>query len=234
MSPASAWALSSWSRSPTRSISLAIWRPFKVCRGRRQRKFFFAALLESCDGPMSTPSRFLISAMRRGIVQFRRLATGACKQRHAHPQRGLSLHRRRACIYAGLDRLDATAREIATPQPHRVLTHTEHLGNPHAGPAIERQQYGARPIGLAAIARNRQSFQPTALLITRLHRRFACHVPLPRISAKTQTQPRFVGQVRRVCLGREIPWDGAVQAIDREDGRWRFCSGSCAAAPRWL
>ena len=38
---------------------------------------FFRSALESCDGPMSMNSRFLISAMRRGIVQFVRLATGA-------------------------------------------------------------------------------------------------------------------------------------------------------------
>src|SRR5271166_5895346 len=38
---------------------------------------FFRSALESCDGPISTCSRFLISAMRRGSVQFARLATGA-------------------------------------------------------------------------------------------------------------------------------------------------------------
>src|SRR5271166_2174679 len=38
---------------------------------------FFRSALESCDGPISTSSRFLISAMRRGIVQFARFATGA-------------------------------------------------------------------------------------------------------------------------------------------------------------
>ena len=38
---------------------------------------FFRSALESCDGPISTCSRFLISAMRRGIVQFARFATGA-------------------------------------------------------------------------------------------------------------------------------------------------------------
>ena len=38
---------------------------------------FFRSALESCDGPISTSSRFLISSMRRGIVQFVRFATGA-------------------------------------------------------------------------------------------------------------------------------------------------------------
>ncbi len=38
---------------------------------------FFRSAFESCDGPISTSSRFLISAMRRGIVQFARFATGA-------------------------------------------------------------------------------------------------------------------------------------------------------------
>ena len=52
---------------------------------------------------------------------------------------------------ARLDGLDAAAREIAAPKANGVLAHTEHLGDPRARPAIERQQYGARPIRLAAI-----------------------------------------------------------------------------------
>jgi len=50
MSPASAWALRNLRRSPTRSISAAIWRPFRVCRGQRQRKFFFATPWTAATG----------------------------------------------------------------------------------------------------------------------------------------------------------------------------------------
>jgi len=38
MSPASAWAVSSFRRRPARSTASASWRPFSVWRGRRQRK----------------------------------------------------------------------------------------------------------------------------------------------------------------------------------------------------
>ena len=37
-------------RSPTRSIASAFWRPFSLCRGRRQRKFFFAAPWTTASG----------------------------------------------------------------------------------------------------------------------------------------------------------------------------------------
>src|SRR5271157_6177617 len=81
------------------------------------------------------------------------------EQRYANPQSSLGLHRRRPCIHARLDGLDAAAREIAAPKANGVLAHTEYLGDPHAGPAIERQQDGAHPIRLAAITRNRQNFE---------------------------------------------------------------------------
>src|SRR5208282_269308 len=77
---------------------------------------------------------------------------------------------------------------------------TKHLGDPRAGPAFERQQYGARPIRLAAITRNRQNFERRPLLVTRLNRRFARHVPPPRISKKTESRSRSVGQVQGLCF----------------------------------
>ena len=137
---------------------------------------FFRSALESCDRPISTSSR-LISAMRRGIVQFARFATGSSSSGAQTRSRSLGLHRRRACIHACLDGLDAAAGEIAAPKTNRILAHTEHLGDLRAGPAIKRQQYGARPIRLTAITRNRQNFERRSLLVTRPNRRFARHVP---------------------------------------------------------
>jgi ATPase subunit of ABC transporter with duplicated ATPase domains len=45
-----------------------------------------------------------------------------------HKPDSLGLHRRRACIRARLDGLDAAAREIATPKANCILDYTEHLG----------------------------------------------------------------------------------------------------------
>ena len=112
---------------------------------------FFRSALESCDGPISTSSRFLISAMRRGIVQFARFATGASSNGAKTRSAASVFTGGGPGIHARLDGLDAAAREIAAPKANRILAHTEHLGDPRAGPAIERQQYGARPIRLAAI-----------------------------------------------------------------------------------
>ncbi len=115
---------------------------------------FFRSALESCDGPISTSSRFLISAMRRGIVQFARFATGASSNG--------AQTRSAASVFSG------------------------------GGPAYT----------LAAITRKRQNFKRRPLLATRLNRRFARHVPPPRISTETESQSRSVGQVQGVCLDR--------------------------------
>ena len=55
--------------------SPAIWRPFNMCRGRRQRKFYFRNALDSCERLMRTP-RASISARSRGTVQLMRSARG--------------------------------------------------------------------------------------------------------------------------------------------------------------
>src|SRR3954468_22887518 len=51
MSPASAWAVSSFRRRPARSTASGSWRPFSVWRGRRQRK-----------PPFSSTRRIAVSA----------------------------------------------------------------------------------------------------------------------------------------------------------------------------
>src|SRR4051812_30141047 len=62
MSPASAWALSSFRRRPARSTASASWRPFSVWRGRRQRKSPFGgahatAARARCARPRASRSR---------------------------------------------------------------------------------------------------------------------------------------------------------------------------------
>ena len=93
------------------------------------------------------------------------------------------------------DRLDPAAQERAAPEADGVLPHTKYLGDRGAGPAVERQQDRPRPIRLAAIPRRCQVLELRLLLLVRLHWRFARHAPPPRISAKTESQTRFVGQV---------------------------------------
>ncbi len=133
---------------------------------------FFRSALDNCDLPIVTPSRASISAMRRGIVQLGRSATGASS-------RGVTT-RSAASLFtgagpgrdAGLQRLDAAARKVAAPQANRVLAHAERLGDPRAGPSRQRQQHRPRPIRLAPIARKRQRLQRP---------RAAPHPPSPEI-----------------------------------------------------
>ena len=64
---------------------------------------------------------------RRGDRPVCTVRHGRFEQRHANTQRSLGLHRRRACIHARLDGLDAAAREIAAPKANCILAHTEYL-----------------------------------------------------------------------------------------------------------
>ena len=109
----------------------------------------------------------------------RTVCDGRFEQRYANPQRSLGLQRRRACIHARLSARRRRAR-IAAPKANCILANTEYLGDPRAGPAIERQQYGARR---SASPRLRETAKTSArpLLATRLNRRSARHVPPPQI-----------------------------------------------------
>jgi hypothetical protein len=61
------------------------------------------------------------------------------QQQLGDPQRGFGFDRGRAHRHARLQRLDAAPREIAAPQPHRILAHAERLRDARAGPARQRQ-----------------------------------------------------------------------------------------------
>jgi hypothetical protein len=106
MSPASAWALRGRGRSPTRSISPALWRP-SACVGAAASGSFFRSALDNCDLPNLTPSRASISVMRREIVQLGRSATGASS-------RGVTT-RSAASVFTGPAR---AARSPSTPLCH--------------------------------------------------------------------------------------------------------------------
>jgi hypothetical protein len=150
MSPALARALRSCNLRPTRSISAAIWRPFSVCRGRRQRNFFSQRFGQLRSADYYTLTRLDLGNETRdrpvGPVSDR-----GFEQRRDDSERGRGFHRHRAWRNAGLHRLEAAAHEVAAPQADRVLTHGKRLCDAPAGPATQRQQHRTRSVGLAKI-----------------------------------------------------------------------------------
>ena len=174
-----------------------------MCRGRRHLKFFSQRLGQlgwtDCDALLALD--FHDQARDRPVPP---VGDRGVEQRRDDPQCCLGLHRRRTRIHTGPDALDAATEKIAPPEADGILAHAKHLGDPRAGPALERQQDGTRPISLAPLARRRQRFERRNLLFVCLDRRFARHVPPPRISAKTESQSRFVGQVDEVCLATPV------------------------------
>jgi len=134
MSPASACCLRNCSRTPTRSMSSALWRPFRVCRGRRQRNFFSQRLGQLRPADANPLSRLDLDLQPRdrpvASVGYRLLEQG-----RDDTQSCFTLHRGRAGRHAGLQRRNAAAHEVAAPQAYRVLAHAERLGDPRTGPA---------------------------------------------------------------------------------------------------
>ena len=193
MSPASACCLRSCRRSPIRSTSAALWRPFSVCRGRRQRNFFAQRLgqLRTAD-PHPLAGLDLRAQPGNGPVRpvrHRRLQQG----RH-HPQRRLALHRGRPRRHPRPQRCNTAARIVAAPQPHRVFADAERFADPRTGPARQRQQHRPRPVRLATITRRRQSLQRQPLLGTCRHRRLARHPAHLRIDPGSESQPGPLGK----------------------------------------
>ena len=83
---------------------------------------------------MRTPSRVSISARRRAIVQFGRLATGSSSN-------GVTT-RKAVSLFTGdgpgatldFNASMPTAAKVAAPQPDRVFPHAERLGDARTGP----------------------------------------------------------------------------------------------------
>ena len=123
-----------------------------ACAGAAASEIFFRKALDSRERLMRTPSRTPISMRRRGIVQLRRSATGACSKGAAT--------RKAASLFSGgaapLQRRDAASGQVAAPQAHRILAHAERLRDLRAGPARQRQKHGARPVPLRRDRANRQ------------------------------------------------------------------------------
>jgi hypothetical protein len=115
-------------------------------------ELFFRKALDSCERLMRTPSRASISAKARDRpvtpVGHRLFQQGG-----GHAQGGFTLHRGRPWRDARLQRRDAAGGEVAAPEANCVLAHAKRLRDPGAGPTRQRQQHGARPVGLSAIAR---------------------------------------------------------------------------------
>ena len=135
---------------PTRSTSVALWRPFSVWRGPPPAELFLCNALDSCERLMRTPSRSAISARSREIVQLRRSATGASSNGAATRNAASLFTGAGPGATRGLQRLRAVAHEVAAPQADCVFTHAKCLGDVRARPAGQRQQHGTRPIRLAA------------------------------------------------------------------------------------
>ena len=146
MSPASACCLRSSRRRPTRSISAAIWRPFKVCRGRRQRNFFSQRLGQLGSADADPRTRFDFGA-QPGDCPIAPIGHGFLQQGRDHTQRCFTLHRGRAGRRVGLERRNAAAQEVAAPQANRIFAHTN-------ASAIRRL---VQPASVSSVARARSA-----------------------------------------------------------------------------
>jgi len=86
-----------------------------VCRGRRQRKFFFRSALgqlRSADPDALARLDLGDEALDRPIGS---VGDGSFEQRRDNTQRGFGLYRWRAGRHGRLQRLDTAARELAAP-----------------------------------------------------------------------------------------------------------------------
>src|SRR5579859_4779418 len=201
MSPAFAWALRILILRPPRSTASASCRPFRVCRGRRNRKPPFYVAPPTAGTVRSEP--LLVVQSRRPVAARsnwcdppparseppRRPATphapspARVQRRHASPEIGSRPWRTRF------------ARTGRCPPEHRTL------GRSGAGPAFQRQEYRPRPIRLSTVTGTRQAAQLLALLLRRCHWRLARHDPPLRINPESESQPPSVGDPQQACLG---------------------------------
>ena len=184
-------------------MSSALWRPFRVCRGRRQRNFFSQRLGQLRPADANPLSRLDLDLQPRdrpvASVGYRLLEQG-----RDDTQSCFTLHRGRAGRHAGLQRRNAAAHEVAAPQAYRVLAHAERLGDPRTGPASQRQQHSARSIRLAAITRTRQDCERPSLFFGRRQPRNSSHALPPRINASTGTESnRNHWSIGRILLKRK-------------------------------
>ncbi len=188
MSPASACCLRNCRRRPTRSTSSAIWRPFSVCRGRRQRNFFSQRLGQLRTADANTLTRFDLGA-QAGDGPVAAVGHRLLQQGRDHTQCRFTLHRGRAGRHVRFQRLNTAAGEVAAPEANRVFAHAERLGDPRTGPAGQCQQHGACPVRFAPITGAGKRRKRGALFVGCRERRLSSHVLPLRIGAGTESEP---------------------------------------------
>ena len=92
--------------------------------------------------------------------------------------------------------------EIAPPEPNGVFPDAECFGNPRAGPAGKRQQYGAGSVRLTPITGTRKRRERRPLFVTRKYRGSPGHATLLGIGDRGDSQATSVGQPSGICLGQ--------------------------------
>jgi hypothetical protein len=129
-------------------------------------ELFLHNALDNCERLMRTPVCTSISALSRGIVQLRRLATGCSSS-------GMTT-RKAASLFIGAGPGATQVFSASTPplmkslrQRRTVSSRTPRLGDPRARPAGQRQQHSTSAIRLAALTRARKRIQRRAFRLTR-------------------------------------------------------------------
>ena len=112
-----------------------------------------------------TPERFSISSAKRGSVQLGRSATGPNSTASATVKAHAALTGAGPGATDFRSAGDSTLHESAAPEAHRILAHSEGLGDPHAGPARQGQKDRPGPISLAALPRPAEP--PPARIVAR-------------------------------------------------------------------
>ena len=170
-----------------------------MCRGRRQRNFFSQRLGQLRPADAHAFARFDFGAQARD----RPVGPVSCRffqQGRDHAQSRFTLHRGRTGGHARFQRFDTAVGEIAAPEANRIFPHAERLGDLWAGPTRQRQQHGARPVGLSTISRAGQSHQGAALFVAGRNRRLSRHATHLPIGADSESQNPSVGQPSGICL----------------------------------
>src|SRR5258706_80357 len=108
-------------------------------------ELFFRSALDSCDLPIAMPSRLLISAMRRGIVQLGRSATGASS-------RGV-MTRSAASVFTGTGPGAMLAFSASKPPRMKSLPHRRTVPSRPATPSAMRRL--AQPASVSSPPRPR-------------------------------------------------------------------------------
>ena len=231
VSPASACCLRSCRRRPTRSTSAALWRPFSVCRGRRQRNFFSQRLGQLRTADADALPRFDLGA-QAGDRPVAPVGHRFLQQGGDDAQCGFTLHRGRAGRHAGLQRRDTAAvkslrhrRTVSSRTPNASAIadwSSQPASKARRGPGPPRRDHvnWQEPSGPRVVPRlpKAEIFPP-------------CHTPANW--CRQRISPPSVGQPGRVCLDLGPSWFArqANLPADSVVPRNARCAGRCP--PQW-